>query len=788
MVLRPLNVHSQQWRIVSFFNRDHNHKCAQEISSYSMACRLNTEEEAIVINMIKSHATNNSILSFLASKGKIINPKDVTNLRQTVFNNDPQHTMFNLIKKLEEKGYESGIALARKFPETVVLDATYKTNKHRLPFVNVVGTSNIGYPHLKTFCIAGGWVSQETNETYKWVIQCLQNIVWPSNQSAYLETFVTDSEGALVKALDKVFPNSKKLLCKVHLRRNFRTKLQKLFDVKDDYQELEKAVNFLMTDQYNDELENMCVIPDEKFEAKALAKYNDVAQKAKNLAEVIKYLKKKLEFCEKWVGCDIANIVHFGNNSTNCVEEAHADLKRSIQSSSGNLSSVFEQIDEHYRLKNVAWKQQHDKEYFTVNPYIPELQKERLINLERNISKFAFYAICDELKHRNILKTNICRCAIKAHYNIPCCYMLPATGAIPLNLIPRRWHLYTERTALEENTNTNNADNVLAITESYIPFNVEDHINDELTRINTLLYKYTHQKQRQTLLQRLKAINDNLFMDLEGLQQPKTLPKRGDGKKHQELESQKKAKTMLGRKSAKIWEGKHDTLDNTQPTCDEWKVFKQYFLANFSPPNRLQLARDRLAALVQTSTAANFVSQFQAAWSSVPSMIDKEAMDRFQCGLTPTIRLQVMTRFPSTTDEAMRLALAVEAAQLHSQTILGEQFGYSRSHKQPPPQLVPEYLHTNDVAPMDLDTIRSQRSEQWRSTGHSRPNQQWQGNQRNNDNNKECYNCGGLGHISRFCSSPRHTNSNRSFNYDRQGGRQGKQYRWNQGNDQARQN
>ena len=92
--------------------------------------------------------------------------------------------------------------------------------------------------------------------------------------------------------MDKVFPNSKKLLCKVHLRRNFKTKLQKLFDIKDDYQELEKAVNFLMTDQYQDELEDMCVIPDEKFEAKALAKYNEIAQKAKNPAEVIKYLKE----------------------------------------------------------------------------------------------------------------------------------------------------------------------------------------------------------------------------------------------------------------------------------------------------------------------------------------------------------------------------------------------------------------------------------------------------------------------------------------------------------------
>ena len=42
--------------------------------------------------------------------------------------------------------------------------------------------------------------------------------------------------------------------------------------------------------------------------------------------------------------------------------------------------------------------------------------------------------------------------------------------------------------------------------------------------------------------------------------------------------------------------------------CDKWSVFRKRFLANFSPPNHLQLARDRLASLVQTSTVANYVS------------------------------------------------------------------------------------------------------------------------------------------------------------------------------------
>ena len=43
-------------------------------------------------------------------------------------------------------------------------------------------------------------------------------------------------------------------------------------------------------------------------------------------------------------------------------------------------------------------------------------------------------------------------------------------------------------------------------------------------------------------------------------------------------------------------------------------------------------------------------------------MVDEEALDRFQRGLQPAIRLQVMTHFPVTADDVMHLTLAVEAA------------------------------------------------------------------------------------------------------------------------------
>lgn len=311
ITLRPLSRDSQQWRVVSFYNGGHNHELALENSTYP-GFRDIGDDHDIVLSMIKGHATNPAIIKFLAGRNKVVDAKDITRLRQMVFNNDPDHKMYKFISRLQEKEYEvrwlsvqegeknflrsvffahkSAIALARNFPEAIIMDATYKTNKHRMPFVNVVGTSNIGYPALKTFSIAGGWLSEENNETYEWFTTCLKDIVWPSSQSSSPEVFVTDNENKLTRALDIVFPQATKLLCQIHIRRNFRTKLQKLFEVKGDYEELEKAINLLMMDEYNDTITKMRMVPDTAIEVKALKMYEVAAKKAKMPEEVNSYL------------------------------------------------------------------------------------------------------------------------------------------------------------------------------------------------------------------------------------------------------------------------------------------------------------------------------------------------------------------------------------------------------------------------------------------------------------------------------------------------------------------
>ena len=171
------------------------------------------------------------------------------------------------------------------------MDATYKTNQHGLPLINVIGTGNIGYPRLKTFYIAGCWVSDETAETYQWFTCMLRDVVWPTDQAATPGVITTDSDSSLMGALDAAFPYATKLLCQIHIRRNFQTNLKSQFSVKEDYASLEKAINTLMKPSFVDEVSENRVIANITHEALGMQLYTEAAKKARNPEKVEAYLR-----------------------------------------------------------------------------------------------------------------------------------------------------------------------------------------------------------------------------------------------------------------------------------------------------------------------------------------------------------------------------------------------------------------------------------------------------------------------------------------------------------------
>lgn len=312
--VRPTTDNTGEWHITKI-ELSHNHPMALEASSYPMNRRLNEAQYAVAVGMIQSLSNNRSIVSYLNTHmGAMVQSKDISNRRRKVFANDKDKSMRNLIDELYKHEYKvryttidkgnkthlqglffahtSAIEIARELPDAIAIDATYKTNAYRLPFIQVIGTGNIGDPDLKSFHIAGAWVAQETNEMYAWAMESLRDVVWPDDQPAKPKVIVTDREAALMNALDNVFPDARKLNCTAHLRRNFREDLRRDFKTEDDYKKVEHALNYLMASNHLDKRINMQVIADMSLEDEAKRMYNEAADKSKDPEKVKNYLTK----------------------------------------------------------------------------------------------------------------------------------------------------------------------------------------------------------------------------------------------------------------------------------------------------------------------------------------------------------------------------------------------------------------------------------------------------------------------------------------------------------------
>nr|KAJ0195546.1 hypothetical protein LSAT_V11C700366580 [Lactuca sativa] len=88
-------------------------------------------------------------------------------------------------------------------PHVVLMDATYKTNKYNLPFLEIVGVTSTS----KTFSIAF------------WPLTCLKLTI---NNSFCPRVNVTDRDLALMEVCEDVFPQSNHLLCRCHIFKDIK--------------------------------------------------------------------------------------------------------------------------------------------------------------------------------------------------------------------------------------------------------------------------------------------------------------------------------------------------------------------------------------------------------------------------------------------------------------------------------------------------------------------------------------------------------------------------------------
>lgn len=97
----------------------------------------------------------------------------------------------------------------------LAFDATYKKNKYMCPFVVFSGVNH----HNQTIVFATALVSNETEETYVWLLEEFFNAM---NQKAPVSA-ITDGDVAMKNDINRVFPYAHHRLYACHLLRNAMT-------------------------------------------------------------------------------------------------------------------------------------------------------------------------------------------------------------------------------------------------------------------------------------------------------------------------------------------------------------------------------------------------------------------------------------------------------------------------------------------------------------------------------------------------------------------------------------
>ncbi|CAJ0752946.1 11882_t:CDS:2, partial [Entrophospora sp. SA101] len=221
----PFELHGTRCNGVWFLevhNSEHNHEASEDMSGHPITHRLNTEQRELVQQMsatgshpreilstihqsdLSSMATSRTIYNTLHSireerlDGRTPIQALFDKLQESDFEFDYQHDHQNHITHLFF-AHRISIALTRTYPVVLLLDCTYKTNRYRMPLLNVVGMTSFN----TTFFSCFAFLKDEKEADYEWALSYISKIF---NGMSHPKVIVTYQELALMNVIGRIFP------------------------------------------------------------------------------------------------------------------------------------------------------------------------------------------------------------------------------------------------------------------------------------------------------------------------------------------------------------------------------------------------------------------------------------------------------------------------------------------------------------------------------------------------------------------------------------------------------
>ena len=247
-----------------------------------------------------------------------------------------------------------GLTTFQDFPSTLFMDCTYRTNKAKLPLLQVVGMTNT--ETASTFALGFALLSSEKQDSYTWALQWMATCIDESdkklesggpgiNTRQKLQTVITDCETALMNAIEETLPHTKIILCIWHINKNVEDRLRKTVGQFVKSIALHEGKDYhpgdilVTTSQIRKKWYSIVYASTEEEFINAVKSLCSSAPSA--FMEYIEqqWLPHKQRFVAFWVD----QFCHFGQKASSRVEGAHAKLKNdpSLRNSSlGNVLTV----------------------------------------------------------------------------------------------------------------------------------------------------------------------------------------------------------------------------------------------------------------------------------------------------------------------------------------------------------------------------------------------------------------------------------------------------------------
>ena len=236
--------------------------------------------------------------------------------------------------------HKSSLELLRLYPTALFMDCTYKTNKYKMPLLDIVGVTATN----STFYVGFAFVKDEKQPTYEFVLKCLDNLYRQLNIPSPMTTFVDKDQG-LINALEVVFPGVNIILCIWHINKDILKKARPLIrtEIMNAFGADDPEFNKEVLNKWKEMLTSWyCVVNAITFEEKDSA-WRDFKHKYRHpiWAPLIEYLRSE------WLETRTArhflhvyttkNILHLDNTTTSRDEGAHSMIKRDLEVSTNDF-------------------------------------------------------------------------------------------------------------------------------------------------------------------------------------------------------------------------------------------------------------------------------------------------------------------------------------------------------------------------------------------------------------------------------------------------------------------